>query len=335
MGKYANHTISTHEDALIPVGVPYPIRPEARKPPPSLFTTSLRDELVGDLLSAVVTTLGVAPFMSVIDKAIVQNANKSHTISSSVRGSLLTICRDPIGFVKSPMFLMMWGVYASTYATANCIRTICERKEDFSKKEKTLVFAGTTAVNSSTSLVKDKMYATMFAAASATPRPSIPMLSYGCWMARDCMVIGSSFVAPRYVTSGLSDSLGIGEGAAANVAQFFCPVVTQLFAGPVQLLGLDLFNRPKESIVSRANFVKSQFVPVVAARIARIAPAYGIGGIGNTGLRNRWRQMLITRGVETAAVGNKAGARELVDRVVKEKKRKVKTGQIREGKQPW
>lgn len=75
---------------------------------------------------------------------------------------------------------------------------------------------------------------------------------------------------------------------ASKVAQFSCPVLTQAEAGPVQLLGLDFFNRllaeltVGQAAMERLRFLKSQFFNIFSARVARIAPAYGIGGIGNT-----------------------------------------------------
>ena len=55
--------------------------------------------------------------MTTVDKAIVQRAAGTHTILQSCVESLTSIFRNPVGYVKSPMFLMMWGVYASTYTT--------------------------------------------------------------------------------------------------------------------------------------------------------------------------------------------------------------------------
>ena len=85
--------------------------------PPTLISPELFSKLAGDVIVACGVTLGIAPFMSVIDKSIVQRAAGTHTIAQSCLESVTTMVRNPINFVKSPMFLMMWGVYAATYTT--------------------------------------------------------------------------------------------------------------------------------------------------------------------------------------------------------------------------
>ena len=69
----------------------------------------------------------------------------------------------------------------------------------------------------------------------------------------------------------------------------------------MQLLGLDLYNRPlhglsfKEVLYERVRFQAQNFGAIVGARISRIAPAYGIGGIGNTYLRDKWRDQVLRK----------------------------------------
>jgi hypothetical protein len=38
--------------------------------------------------------------------------------------------------------------------------------------------------------------------------------------------------------------------------------------------------------------VRSEYAKSVAARIARIGPAFGLGGVGNTAFRKKFRTML-------------------------------------------
>jgi hypothetical protein len=73
-------------------------------------------------------------------------------------------------------------------------------------------------------------------------------------------------------------------------------------ATPVQLLALDIYNRPLrklslgEVVTERLRFQTNNFASIVGARISRIFPAYGIGGIGNTYLRDKWRDQLLRKG---------------------------------------
>ena len=81
------------------------------------FSSDLSIKLVGDVAVACSITFGIAPILSVIDKAIVQKAAGTHSIVQSSLESVVNIARNPVGFIKSPVFLLMWGVYAATYTT--------------------------------------------------------------------------------------------------------------------------------------------------------------------------------------------------------------------------
>lgn len=241
--------------------------------------------LLGDVVVACGVTLGIAPFMTVVDKAIVQQAAGTHTVLQSSRESLGQMIRRPVSYVRSPMFLMMWGVYAATYTAANSLNTMVEFYSDKKTKRhsnKTVIFLGTTLVNSSSSLMKDRAYAKMFGTIGAAPR--MPLVTYGLWATRDCMVIGSSFILPSMLAGN--------EGYRRTIAQILFPVLTQAVAGPVQLLGLDFYNRPHVTLTQRIALVRRNFSSILVARVARILPAYGIGGVGNTHLRNMWREKI-------------------------------------------
>lgn len=275
------------------------------------LSSNLGSKLAGDVLVACGVTFGVAPFMSVIDKAIVQRAAGTHTVLQSSIQSITSIVRNPVTFMKSPMFLMMWGVYAATYTTANCLKTVTEHQKHsadnsveneavpLSGANKFAIFAVTTTVNSSVSMVKDKFYASHFGSSSAVI--NIPRATYGLWALRDCTVIGSSFILPEICGEILEQNSELDKATALQVSQLMVPITAQIVASPLQLLGLDLFNRPltnvpfKEMVADRMRFQMSNFSSIVAARIARIAPAYGIGGIGNTHFRDRWRESLLQK----------------------------------------
>lgn len=270
-------------------------------------STNLLSKLAGDVLVACTVTFAVSPFLTVIDKAIVQKAAGTHSVLQSSFESIVNIARNPGSYVRSPMFLMMWGVYASTYCTANCLKTIMEhedhKKESDQKTSNEVgkfgVFAATTAVNSASSMVKDKFYARHFG--SSTAASIVPKATYCLWGLRDCMVIGSSFILPDIFSSILAENTDMDRAAALKVSQLACPVAAQFVATPVQLLALDIYNRPLrklslgEVVTERLRFQTNNFASIVGARISRIFPAYGIGGIGNTYLRDKWRDQLLRK----------------------------------------
>ena len=279
-----------------------------------LVSSNLGEKLAGDVLVAVGVTFCVAPFITVVDKAIVQRAAGSHTMLASAAESLTTMARNPVAYIKSPFFLMMWGVYGATYTTANCLKTIVEHQEYCRKTDeesrykqstdtnaygKVGVFLGTALVNSGTSLLKDKTYAKMFGTSRAAS--SMPLITYVLWATRDLLVVGSSFILPDLVAHKLEEHTHLNTTDALKLSQLTVPIATQFLVGPIQLLGLDFYNRPLQGMgytqaaVERARFLAGGFWPVVAARVARIAPAYSIGGVYNTKLRDMWRDHLIQK----------------------------------------
>ena len=300
---------------------------------------TLGDKLLGDVIIGGGVTFCIAPFLTVVDKAIVQQAAGTHSMYQSGMETIASMVRHPIQYFKSPTFLWMWFVYGSTYCTANCLKTITEhqslRQQKVQKEASTnhsiqqsknhppstrnanlTVFVGTSLVNTTGALLKESAYAQMFGGANATSASKpIPKISYGLWMTRDFLVIGSSFVLPDMVSHQLHSNYGMDLTSANRIAQIFLPIVTQFLAGPLQLLGLDCYNRPLDHlqsgknggirpiVVERCRFLAQGFVPVVSARIIRIAPGYSLGGVFNTKFREEWR-VLVQRKQENPFLQN-------------------------------
>jgi hypothetical protein len=275
---------------------------------------NLTSKLLGDVGIAAGVTFGIAPFLAIVDKAIVESANGSKTLVRSGMDSIRGIVQNPVHYFKSPTFLLMWGVYAATYSAANSLKTATEHyeyKRSASPRRasptptdvsKVTVFLGTTLVNSSSALLKDQAYAKMFGSNSTAL--SVPRLSYACWIARDFAVIGSSFILPDLVSGYVARTWEIDERSAKSASQIALPVLTQFIAGPLHHLGLDLYNRNlsekswTDAAIDRSKSLYRGFVPVVVARIARIIPGYSIGGVLNTNLRDGWREHLVERSTQ-------------------------------------
>lgn len=312
--------------------------------------TQLGSKLLGDALVALGVTFGISPFLTVIDKAIVESAAGTTSILTSCRTSLHSIARQPFEYLKSPTFLLMWGVYGLTYTTANAFKTLEEHvtynRENYYQRQQHAVvspgihdaapsthrskssdnsnsttlftlsaFLGTTVVNSGSSMIKDRAYAKMFSSTSATPR-NFPKSTYALWMLRDFSVIGSSFLLPDLVATRLLEHGYVGgrnqEGGdkgggrdireeqerVRQLLQLGLPVVAQGIAGPLQYVGLDLYNRnldhltTSQAVADRAKHVARGVLPVIGARIARIVPGYSLGGVANTHLRTMWRDQV-------------------------------------------
>lgn len=292
-------------------------------------STHLGSKLAGDALVAVSVTFGVSPFLTVVDKAIVESTAGTKSILASAANSIKSMARNPIEYLTSPTFLLMWAVYGATYTTANAFKTL-EEHATYSRDRsasttnhssnnknagmfKAAAFLGTTVVNSGASMLKDRAYARMFSGKTSNSA-SFPRASYALWIMRDLSVIGSSFLLPDLVSAKMVDYYRgeMDRERARSLCQLGLPVVAQFVAGPFQYLGLDVYNRnlsgmtTAKAIVDRSKHMSRGIAPVIAARIARIIPGYSIGGVANTKLRTTWREKLLERDV-AAMMNSKTG----------------------------
>lgn len=192
----------------------------------------------------------------------------------------------PFQFVGSPQFRIVLSLYSSTYATANIVETTCEQYSVESTKASMYKFLSTSLVNIVVCVYKDRVFTSMFGVASSSSR-AFPKLSYLLFAARDSLTIAASFTAPSYIAGLLQEKKIVSSEKTANVtAQLFSPCAVQFFSTPVHLYALDLYNRPDISIASRAQLIRKEYFKSALARIGRIGPAFGIGGVGNTYLRS-------------------------------------------------
>lgn len=79
----------------------------------------------------------------------------------------------------------------------------------------------------------------------------------------------------------------------ASAAQFLVPAAAQLLSTPLHLLGLDMYNRnggtpPRD----RLRKVRVDWLKTSLARMCRIVPAFGVGGVVNNGLRVKMMKKL-------------------------------------------
>lgn len=195
-----------------------------------------------------------------------------------------TFLSTPFKFASSPQFRLVLGLYFSTYATANLVDTTCEQYSVEASKASWYKFLATTFFNMSLCIYKDKQFTRMFGTTASRP---LPKLCYLLFAARDSLTIAASFNAPPYVSAFLQNSsMALSEKTANVVAQLFSPAVVQFASTPVHLYALDLYNRPGATLPMRGQLIRKEYFKSSMARIARIGPAFGIGGVGNSFVRS-------------------------------------------------
>ena len=152
-------------------------------------------------------------------------------------------------------------------------------------------FLGSSVVNVTMSVSKDRAYARMFG--KGAPRP-ISWKTLGLFGIRDGMTILASFCLPHIISAKLQEKVEMSKSTADITAQLTSPLVIQFFSCPLHLFGLDLYNRPVASSEQRLSFIQKEYNKTVMARLSRILPAFGIGGIVNTKIREAIKTFVTT-----------------------------------------
>ncbi|CAB9506484.1 Inherit from euNOG: Conserved hypothetical protein [Seminavis robusta] len=238
------------------------------------------NEVISDVLAAAGTAFCVAPAISILDQAIVQNASGTKSLGASLKDSVASMVRRPATFVRSPAFLLLWGVYGGTYVAVNLATSVCDKANATDHERHMVKFLGVSTVNIGLNVSKDKVFAKMFG--QGTPRP-VPMKSIGTFALRDSMTVFASFNLAPVVAESLA---GAEVAGARTVAQLFCPVAMQWLSAPLHLLGLNWYNQPTvASSGERRSFIQKEYFTTALARSARIFPAFGVAPLINAPFR--------------------------------------------------
>jgi len=268
--------------------------------------------------------LTVAPAISILDRAIVSNASGLEPLVPCLINGIKTMLTKPTYFFKQPAFLFIWSVYSGTYTVANNIDAFCERSSRAPFYPK---FIGTAVVNVTLCNLNEVAFARMFGTGA---RPPMSLMSSSLFATRDSLTCLSSFCLPDIVSQHVQASTGMGKAKADFVSQILTPVTMQIFSTPLHLYGLDLYNRPclntitttttttttttaaaaastttlsssiafgassssQEQILSRMDFIVSEYVKTCLARMTRISLAFGIGGVVNRHMRKSGKDYL-------------------------------------------
>ena len=147
---------------------------------------------------------------------------------------------------------------------------------------------------------KDARFARLFGASSAPGATrAVPKSTLALFALRDSLTVFASFNVPPL----LAPLVG-----SPSLAQFVAPAAVQVFSTPLHLLGLDLFNRPtavrgdadtggggeggggrKRRVGARDRWgrIRRDWAGAALARMGRVVPAFGVGGVVNAGVRRR------------------------------------------------
>ncbi|EHK17926.1 uncharacterized protein TRIVIDRAFT_45121 [Trichoderma virens Gv29-8] len=259
----------------------------AQSQPQSKWNTDrLAWRLGADATSAACAGALIAPIITIIDRSIMENASGRNSLAASIRSSLRTLFSRPQALLLSRPCALVFALYAGTYMTANSLDTAASTVTNRPASAVTSgpgKFAASSAANVGLCVYKDQVFVRLFGPPGAVPRP-VPLPSYILFTMRDCLTIFASFNLPPllapWMDTRLSDSMR-RYVSGLTAAQFIAPASVQLLSTPVHLLGLDMYNRPNGGWRQRWQVVRSNWLISTAARMCRIIPAFGVGGVVN------------------------------------------------------
>ncbi|KAM7192945.1 hypothetical protein V8F20_008615 [Naviculisporaceae sp. PSN 640] len=265
---------------------------DAKKDEPRIWNTkNLSLRLCADAVSAASAAVLVAPIISIIDRSIMENASGRQTLGASLRSSLSSLLLRPQTLLLSKPFALIFMLYGGTYLTANTLDTATstvQNKPATHVTSGTAKFAASSAANIGLCIYKDQVFVRLFGPPGDIPRP-VTLPSYALFAARDCLTIFASFNVPPLLGPVLTAHAGEKIQkymSGQTLAQFLAPAAVQFASTPVHLLGLDIYNREgRLGWRDRWAAVRKNWAISTAARICRIVPAFGVGGVVNVKMR--------------------------------------------------
>ena len=239
--------------------------------------------------------------------AVVENAARpgQNPLAQTLKTNILCSFRHPRRFFGTKPFFIIWTLYAGTYTTANTVETLTRHLTQ--KADELLVqsvtFLSTITVNVPLGVWKDVRFVQMFGrlsqpvavqaegakvAPSPVQRPKFPKTVATTFLVRDAITIFGAVNLPPMIASALPEDTFSSPMLKMATMQLMVPIFSQVFATPIHLLGLDMYSHPNS--VSRMARINQNLGATTLVRCARIIPAFGVGLIANTGLRDYFHE---------------------------------------------
>jgi hypothetical protein len=225
------------------------------------------------IVGATITSIPLSIGVTIFDRAVIQKVNGSvDSLSGTIKEGFAAAARNPVRVFMAHDNRALFIVYGSTYVTN---KSMVATSEYQGWSPLLPVLLTTTVVNTVLGIVKDRYLAQMFGSGI----PNFPNTSYGLFTARDMIIVGSSFNLPPYLSPVLQDQFHMKKGLADTVAQLACPGIAQIFATPIHILGLDMYNRPGITWSERFDGLLDKSLKPLKWRMIRQIYVFGVGSI--------------------------------------------------------
>ncbi|KAJ3405394.1 hypothetical protein CcCBS67573_g00570 [Chytriomyces confervae] len=240
-----------------------------------------------DCVAALATSAAVSPFVAIIDRSIISNASGRMPLMAGLADGFRTLATRPSVLARQPSVLAVFSVYAITYITANSSETIALSTNSDPLLPK---FIASSTVNIAACVYKDKLLTHWCSLGPARP---FPMSSYGLFGLRDSLTVAASFSLPPFLSAALQSNSSLSKTSCDSISQLALPCMVQFISTPIHLFGLDYYNHPSATVMQRVQVVKRDFIPATLARMGRILPAFGFGGLVNNKTRSTLKQWIL------------------------------------------
>lgn len=237
--------------------------------------------ILADALAGICTGLAVSPLNTVVDKSVMEFANRKYpSIWSAAGNSLKEMVTHPLRFIGGFEFRWMCFVYFPTFTVSN-VADHCNLTDAVPHPIQKLLAVFLT--NTVTSLMKDRVYIRRLN--PHKPIEPLPVSSLMLLFTRDILAMAAAFTVPPIAAKYMKDNHGWDYNNAERIFQLTCPPLLQIFVVPIHLLALGLYNDKGKTMVEHFKYIRSIYFSTVALRMMRFLPSYGIGGIFNIELR--------------------------------------------------
>lgn len=216
---------------------------------------------MNDVGAAIFSASLVTPLISIIDRAIFNNASGTPMVASISR-DVAGLFKNPVVFLKQPSVLFILGVYSSTYIAANLTQSWCLKS---GQSWQFPTFVASSSTNVILSVVKDNYYTRTFGTGVAKSVAKSSLSLYGL---RDSMSVFASFNLPPILAATVLKDYD--PKWSLFFAQLITPCAMQFINTPLHLLGMDIYNRQDASIANRMSFIKKEYLKTTLARIGEI-----------------------------------------------------------------
>lgn len=242
---------------------------------------NLKLRLLCDTTAAFGAALFGCPIIKIVDISVTMGMSGKMKMSEAALDLVKKLIITPHKFFFSKNFAWIYQVYLLTYTANNCIDSICRIYQINDVLPKLI---GVTAINMTTSIIKDAAFARYFGNKQAS---NVPLVCYLIWLVRDTMSISAAFLIPERLSKVIERRQGWQKSKCDLTSQFLSPMGFQIIALPIHLLGLDFYNHNTSPASDRAQRIVQKYPSALPLRFVRMASAFGLGGIQNKTFRNK------------------------------------------------